>query len=323
MPSKKISVVVSVYNEEDVLLLFWKELEQIFQKSGNGTTRYEVIFVNDGSTDKSAEILDKIASGTSARTIIEVIHFSRNFGHEAAMLAGIEHATGDAIICMDADLQHPPSCIPEMVEEYLKGFEVLLMIRNQRDDGGWTRRITSSFFYHVINILSNEQFEPMASDFFLISDRVAKLIVRNYGERTRFLRGIIQSIGFKRKTLPYTAPRREAGKSKYSVFKLFFFSLGAIATFSNVPLRLGLAFGIIFGGFSFIIGIYSIIMWFVGQPFSGYTTIVMLLSLGFSMLFIVAGIIGEYVGYIFSEVKNRPLYLIERISSQNNNLPDH
>lgn len=318
----KISVVVSVFNEEEVLFSFWKELSRIIKQRGNDTSRYEIIFVNDGSNDKSAEILDNISDSSTAGTTVKVIHFSRNFGHEAAMLAGIEHANGEAIICMDADLQHPPTCIPKMIEEYFNGYDILLMIRDQRDDGGWIKKITSSLFYHIINILSKEKFEPMASDFFLISQRVAQQIIKHYGERTRFLRGIIQSIGFKRKSLPYVAPMRKAGKSKYSLFKLLFFSLSAIATFSNIPLRLGLALGIMFGGFSFITGIYSIIMWFVGQPYSGYTTLVLLLSLGMAMLFLVIGIIGEYIGYIFAEVKNRPLYIIDRVSSQIKEIPE-
>jgi dolichol-phosphate mannosyltransferase len=148
----------------------------------------------------------------------------------------------------------------------------------------------------------------------MISKRVAEVVTTEYPERTRFLRGLIQSVGFKKASIPFVAPNRAAGQSKYSLTRLFFFSLSAIATFSHIPLRLGLAIGLLFGGFSFVVAIYSVVMKFLGEPFSGYTTIVVLISLGFSLLFIVIGIIGEYIGYIFNEVKGRPTYIIDRIN---------
>ncbi len=309
--NKNISVVVSVFNEEAVVASFWNELKRVIKQLSEKGLGFEVIFVNDGSTDNTPEILDGIASGTPGT---KVVHFSKNFGHEAAMLAGIENATGDAIICMDADLQHPPSTIPSMTECFAEGAEVITMIRDQRSKSGWVKKIASSLFYRTINMLSKGDFEPMASDFFLISKRVAEIIVNNYREKTRFLRGLIQSVGFEKRSLSYTAPKRVAGKSKYSFMRLFLLSLSAIATFSHMPLRLGLGLGVMFGAFSLIVGIYSVIMKFAGQPFSGYTTIVLLMSLGFAMLFTVIGIIGEYIGYIFTEVKNRPVYIIERIT---------
>jgi dolichol-phosphate mannosyltransferase len=246
----------------------------------------------------------------------KAIHFSRNFGHEAAMLAGLEHAQGNFLICMDSDLQHPPSCIEQMVSKANEGYEVVTMVRNHRADGGLRKRLTSSLFYWVFNKLSHGQIEPNVSDFFMISKRVAEVVTSKYPERTRFLRGLIQSVGFKKASIPFVAPNRAAGQSKYSLTRLFFFSLSAIATFSHIPLRLGLAIGLIFGGFSFVVAIYSVVMKFLGEPFSGYTTIVVLISLGFSLLFIVIGIIGEYIGYIFNEVKGRPTYIIDRINEQ-------
>lgn len=319
MTAKTISVVVSVYNEEDVILLFCDELFRVLSLQKEPPITFEVIFVNDGSTDRSQLLLDEIVSSTS---FARVIHFSRNFGHEAAMLAGIEHATGDAVICMDSDLQHPPSCIPQMVAQYIQGHEIITMIRDQRADGGILKKISSSLFYWTINVLTKSSFEPMASDFFLISTRVARIITSEYKEKTRFLRGIIQSVGFQKTALPYRAPKRKAGKSKYSIFRLFFLSLSAIATFSHVPLRLGIALGLLFGGFSLLVSIYSLFMKIMGQPFSGYTTIVVLLSSSFAMLFIVMGIIGEYIGYIFTEVKNRPGYIIDRVTRQENSTDD-
>jgi dolichol-phosphate mannosyltransferase len=307
----KLSIIVSVYNEEPVIPLFWDELSNTIEQLKDHT--FEIIFVNDGSSDKSGEIIDNLVSTTKNT---KAIHFSRNFGHEAAMLAGLEHAQGNFLICMDSDLQHPPSCIEQMVSKANEGYEVVTMVRNHRADGGLRKRLTSSLFYWVFNKLSHGQIEPNVSDFFMISKRVAEVVTSKYPERTRFLRGLIQSVGFKKASIPFVAPNRAAGQSKYSLTRLFFFSLSAIATFSHIPLRLGLAIGLIFGGFSFVVAIYSVVMKFLGEPFSGYTTIVVLISLGFSLLFIVIGIIGEYIGYIFNEVKGRPTYIIDRINEQ-------
>jgi dolichol-phosphate mannosyltransferase len=308
--SYQISIVVAVYNEEQVIPLFWDALHNAINIQPNAANRFEVIFVNDGSIDSSAELLNIISSTHSN---VKTIHFSRNFGHEAAMLAGIENANGDAIICMDSDLQHPPSCISSMVEQFAKGFDVVTMARNYRADGGFTKRITSTLFYWIFNKLSKGQIEPNVSDFFLISRRVSDIITTHYPEKTRFLRGLIQSVGFKKTSLPFVAPNRAAGTSKYSITRLFFFSLSAIATFSHIPLRLGLAIGFLFGGFSFVVAVFSIVMKFLGEPFSGYTTLVVLMSLGFSLIFIVLGIIGEYIGFIFNEAKNRPIYIIDKM----------
>jgi len=305
----KFSAIVSVYNEEPVIPMFWDDLSNTLEQLKDYT--FEVIFVNDGSSDKSGEIIDNLVS---ANTNTRAIHFSRNFGHEAAMLAGLEHAQGDFAICMDSDLQHPPSCIVQMVGKANEGYEVVTMVRNHRADGGLRKRLTSGLFYWIFNKLSHGQIEPNVSDFFMISKRVAEVVTTEYPERTRFLRGLIQSVGFKKASIPFVAPNRAAGQSKYSLTRLFFFSLSAIATFSHIPLRLGLAIGLLFGGFSFVVAIYSVVMKFLGEPFSGYTTIVVLISLGFSLLFIVIGIIGEYIGYIFNEVKGRPTYIIDRIN---------
>ena len=307
----KFSAIVSVYNEEPVIPMFWDDLSNTLEQLKDYT--FEVIFVNDGSSDKSGEIIDNLVS---ANTNTRAIHFSRNFGHEAAMLAGLEHAQGDFAICMDSDLQHPPSCIVQMVGKANEGYEVVTMVRNHRADGGLRKRLTSGLFYWIFNKLSHGQIEPNVSDFFMISKRVAEVVTTEYPERTRFLRGLIQSVGFKKASIPFVAPNRAAGQSKYSLTRLFFFSLSAIATFSHIPLRLGLAIGLLFGGFSFVVAIYSVVMKFLGEPFSGYTTIVVLISLGFSLLFIVIGIIGEYIGYIFNEVKGRPIYIIDRINEQ-------
>jgi dolichol-phosphate mannosyltransferase len=306
-----ISIIVSVYNEEEAINLFWSELKNVLTSATFENFHFEVLMVNDGSGDRSEQLIDAIAA---AEPMVKGIHFSKNFGHEAAMLAGIENATGAAIICMDADLQHPPESLKEMIAAFQDGYQVVTMTCIKREDAGIIKRLSSNLFYKIFNKISGGQFEPNASDFFLISKRIALILKHDFSERTRFLRGIIQTIGFRKINITFVAPKRAAGTSKYSIRRLFFFSLTAIATFSHVPLRLGLGIGLIFGLFSLLIGIYSIIEKFLGEPFSGYTTIITLLSFGFSLIFIVLGIIGEYIGFIFSEAKKRPHYIIDRTS---------
>jgi dolichol-phosphate mannosyltransferase len=311
----KLSIIVSVYNEEKSLPLFYKELEQELQRV---EALAEIIFVNDGSKDQSLNILKEFASHNSA---IRVINFSRNFGHEAAMIAGIDHCTGDLAICMDADLQHPPKYIAEMLKKWQEGNDIVLMVRNDRKDGGFFRNITSKMFYNITNKLLNTKLEPNASDFFMVSRRIMNLLKSDYRERTRFVRGFIQIVGFNKTTIEYVAPSRIAGESKYSFFKLLTLSFSAISTLSKVPLKLGLWCGLVSGLFSIIVAIYSLVMWTIEKPIPGYTTLIIFLSLMFCINFIVIGIIGEYIGHLFDEAKNRPVYLVKSIVEANNSNP--
>ena len=298
----KLSVVISVYNEEQVLPVFIREIAGTLEKD---YSEYELIFVNDGSTDNSQQLIDEYA-GKDNR--VKSIRLSRNFGHEAAMIAGIDYATGDAVICMDSDLQHPPSLIREMTERYNNGeFEVINMARND------TKKFSlSNLFYHTLNKLTPYKIEPNASDFFLISKRVADILRQDYRERVRFLRGIIQIIGFRRTTIEFKSPHRELGKSKYSISKLLSLSVTAIATLSKKPLQAGIYIGLLSGAFSLLLAVYSIIMKIIEKPVSGYTTIVVFLGLMFSIQFFLLGIIGEYVGFLFDEQKARPIYIVDK-----------
>lgn len=189
---KKISIVVSVFNEEDVLYRFYERFEKI---SPDLSWDYELVFVNDGSQDASLEILKKISEKNSK---VKIVSFSRNFGHEAAMIAGIDYAQGDGIVCMDADLQHPLECLALIIEKLEEGYEVINMIRVSNKSAGILKNITSKVFYKVVNILSDTSFEENASDFFAVSSRVAAILRKNYREKNRFLRGYVQIVGFKR-----------------------------------------------------------------------------------------------------------------------------
>ncbi len=300
----ELSVIISVYNEEAVLTAFYEEIKKIF---ANLHISYELIFVDDGSLDNSFSILKKISEQNKN---VKIISFSTNFGHEAAMIAGIDNSKGKAIICMDADLQHPPSFISKMYEIFLEGYEIINMRRDKRNDGGLINNLASKLFYFILNKITKGNFEPNASDFFLISNKIAKLLKTNFRERNRFLRGYIQIIGFKKAVLHYNAPERYAGESKYSFVKLLFFSFSTIASFSKLPLRLGVITGIFSAFLGSIVTVYSIIMKILQEPVSGYTTLIVFMSFMFSIQFIVMGIIGEYVGYLFDESKKRPIYII-------------
>ena len=229
-----LSVVVSVYNEEAVLKRFYEESSRVLR---NIAWDYELLFVNDGSRDESHSILLRLAQQDSR---VKVVSFSRNFGHEAAMIAGIDYSRGDGIICMDADLQHPPECIPEIVEKFENGYQVINMVRTKNKSAGLIKNLTSAAFYNLINVLSDVHFENNASDFFAVSRQVAQVLKDNYRERVRFLRGYVQNVGFKRTTIEYEARERAAGESKYSLRKLFRFSVNTIVCFSNLPLKLGI-----------------------------------------------------------------------------------
>lgn len=303
---KLLSVVVSVYNEELALREFYQETGKILKELPKPWD-YEILFVNDGSADGSLTILREL-SGADPR--VKVVNFSRNFGHEAAMIAGIDYAGGDGVICMDADLQHPPECIPKIVEKLDAGYEVITMVRTKNKSAGALKNFTSAAFYKLINRLSDVKFETNASDFFAVSRGAADVLRKNYREKVRFLRGYVQSLGFNKTTLEYEARPRFAGESKYSIKSLFRFSINTILCFSDLPLKLGIYSGCAVALFGVLVMIYTIYTWAkFGAP-SGYATIVVLLSFMFAMLFVIVGIIGEYIAILFAELKDRPIYIV-------------
>ena len=304
---RKLSVVVSVYNEEKALREFYKETNKILEQIRKSGWEHELIFVNDGSSDNSLSILEELAKEDHD---VKLISFSRNFGHEAAMIAGIDHSTGDGIICMDADLQHPPECIPQIIEKFSADYEVINMVRTKNKSAGLVKNITSSGFYWLINHISDVHFEPNASDFFAISSHVAQVLKDNYREKVRFLRGYVQNVGFKKTNIEYEARARVAGESKYSIKKLFIVSINTILCFSNMPLKLGIYAGVFSAALGVLVMVYTLCTR-QGAP-SGYATIVVLLCFMFAMMFLLIGIIGEYIAILFTELKDRPVYIVEK-----------
>ena len=275
---------------------------------------HELIFVNDGSSDGSLEVLKALASEDPK---VKLISFSRNFGHEAAMIAGLDYSTGDGVVCMDADLQHPPECLSRIIRAFEEGNEVISMVRTRNQSAGLIKNITSSGFYWLINRISDVHFEPNASDFFAVSRSVAEVLKGNYREKVRFLRGYVQNVGFQKTTLEYEAGVRVAGESKYNLKKLFIFSVNTILCFSNMPLKLGIYAGILSGAAGMAVLIYTLFTR-QGAP-SGYATIVVLICFMFAMMFLLIGIIGEYIAILFTELKDRPVYIVRETANIEHN----
>ena len=238
------------------------------------------------------------------------------------MIAGIDYSRGDGIICMDADLQHPPQCIPEILEKFDEGYQVVSMARTRNESAGWFKNLASPAFYRLINLLSDVKLESNASDFFGISRKVSQVLKKHYRERVRFLRGYVQNVGFKKTVIPYEARARAAGKSKYSIRKLLRFSVNTILCFSNLPLKLGIYAGV----FAALLGVGVMVytLFTRGGAPSGYATIVVLNCFMFAILFLIVGIIGEYISILFAELKDRPIYIVEDTENLENggNLPE-
>lgn len=300
-----ISIIASVFNESESLNHFYDALNDVLAKINQPA---EIIFIDDGSTDNSADIISRIIEKDSR---VRLIQLSRNFGHESAMLAGIDHSSGDAVIVMDSDLQHPPSLIPEMLSQYDKGFDAILMKRDKSNRKNIFSALFQHLFYKIFNTLSRIKLEENASDFFLISRGIADILRNDMRERTRFLRGLIQWCGFNMKALTFNVKDRAYGRSKYNLFRLLSLSLDAIFSFSTAPLTLIIYIGLALAGFAFLYLIYAVIMKFVGVSIEGWASLLALFSLLTGFHLVATGVIGKYIGIILMETKQRPLYIIK------------
>ncbi|MBN2612989.1 MAG: glycosyltransferase [Bacteroidales bacterium] len=304
----KVSIVVSVYNEQDNLEELNKRIAKVLKEINH--SNYELVYVNDGSTDNSFSIIKSFVEEDER---IKLVNLYRNFGHEIAMTAGLDYATGDCIIFMDADLQHPPELLPQMVQKWKAGTDIVLTRRTDNLDVSWFGRMKSKMFYKVLNALSDFPIPSQFPDFRLIDRKYAD-VVKNMKENNRMFRGLISWLGVKNQVImDFEAPPRFAGKSKYSTRKLLSLAVNSIISFSIKPLRVASYIGIIAAFASIILGIIFTIDFLTSKTyqFTGYgTTIIMVIFIG-SVQLIVLGIIGEYLGRIHMEVKNRPLYMAE------------
>lgn len=297
--------MVSVYNEEAVLMKFQETVMTII---GSLPYDVELIYVNDGSQDASESILNTFEAQYES---VKVIHFSRNFGHEAAMIAGIDHACGDYIVCMDADLQHPPQSLPSICEAFQEGNQIVLMVRSENRDAGLFKNVTSSAFYGLLNWLGNDKFVKNVSDFFGMDRIVADIFRKEYREKRRYLRGYIQHVGFRKKVIPYVAAPRYAGESKYSIKKLFNVFVIAIVNFSKNLVRAGFLFAVIAFVLALVFAVYSISLYTRIHCWSGIGVMACVVSFFFGLQFVLMGIMGEYIGAILSETNRRPIYIVK------------
>lgn len=306
----RLSLVVSVYNEEESLECFRKTTLPILMAMSEREKPwdYELIYVNDGSTDRSREILKKFAEENRK---CKAIHFTRNFGHEAAMIAGIDAAEGDFIICMDADLQNPPELLPDILTAWEQGNDIVLMARTENKDSGVLKRMLTGAFYGILNFLSGVRFEHNVSDFFGISKRAADILRENYREKNRYLRGYVQQLGFSKKTISYIAPERFAGTSKYSMRSLMKIAMNTLNCFSVTPMRAGVIASIISILMTLTSFTYYIAFYVENGYGSGTALLCSMITFLFSILFVLLGVIGEYLGMLMKELKNRPIYIIE------------
>ena len=305
-----LSVAVPVYNEEAVLPEFLRRTCAVLDLISGGP--HELVFVDDGSTDGTLAILEEAARRDGR---ILVISLSRNFGHQAALTAALDHVTGDATIVMDADLQDVPEIIPQFVERYNEGFDVVYAQRINRKEP-WPLRLCYFLFYRMITKLSDVQLPVDAGDFALMSRRVIDQL-RRMPEHHRYLRGLRSWVGFRQTALPVERVKRHSGKSKYSLLRLLKLATDGIFAFSIVPIRAAALLGAAVTGLSALYACYSLYAKFVLQQSpKGFTALIVAVTFLSGVLLFFLGVIGEYVGRIYEETKARPIYMISRVAGR-------
>ncbi|MGY3794978.1 glycosyltransferase [uncultured Aquimarina sp.] len=312
MKEQSISIVISLFNEEKGIVHFWNSLKEVLNNMSE-KINFELLWVNDGSTDNTQKLIDNIRRDNSSDNIKSIsIEFSKNFGHESAMIAGVDNASGDAIICIDSDGQHPPKEIPKMIEIFNQGSDIVLMQRLEREDNSFIKKKLSIFFYKIINFLSVIKFEKNSTDFFLISKRVGDILTSNFRDQNRFIRGFIQSLGFNKSKISFKAPARLYGESNYSYLSLLKLAFNAIFSFSNKPLRISVFLSVFFIIFTLVMVGYTLYTYLYGEEApSGYNTIIIFMSASFSILFVTLSILSLYFEKLIQEIRKRPIYIIK------------
>ena len=304
MEKKLLSIVIPVYNEQEVIDETFKRLSAVFR---NYFMSVEYIFINDGSRDNTYLKLGEIAKKNSG---VRVINFARNFGHQIAITAGMDYAKGDAVAIIDADLQDPPEVILQMVEKWEEGFEVVYGKRLQREGETFFKKFTAKMFYRFINSMTDVKLPVDVGDFRLIDRKVCDAM-KSLPERSRYVRGLVSLVGFKQTSVEYRRDKRFAGETKYPLKKMMKLAGDGIISFSYKHLKLATFIGMSISVFSFIYLIVVLVQKFVKNDVASGWASSMAVSLFFNgVMLIVLGIMGEYVGRIYEEVKARPLYII-------------
>ena len=305
---KTLTVISPVYNEAEVLERFYAELSATLRPLAD-RYRTRMLFVLDRSSDNSLEILKHLAETDRS---VGVLSLSARFGHQMALLAGIDHTDADVIVMMDSDLQHPPSLLPVLLAQYESGYDIVNTVREDEQELGLLKRNSSRLFYRMINRISDVSINERAADFRLISRKVAEVFKHHIRERNQFLRGLLSWVGFRTVFVPFRVGARVAGRSKYSTARLMRFAVHGIVSFSKRPLQAAVVLGFIFAGFGLINALITLVQYFLYSSLpSGWTTLAILVSVFSGVQLIFLGIIGEYIGAIFDEVKARPHYIVD------------
>ena len=304
-----ISVVIPCYNEQESIAETHRRLGAL--AAGRPGERFEFVFVNDGSRDQTLELLRGIAASDDR---VRVVSFARNFGHQLAVTAGVDHARGDAVVLIDADLQDPPEVIEDMIDRWKEGYEVVYGVRTDRPGESRFKRVTAHVFYRLLNWLSDTPI-PLDTGDFRLMDRAVADVLRNMPERDRFIRGMVSWIGFRQLALPYRRAERFAGSTKYPLRKMLRFASDGMISFSVKPLKLAMMTGlgcaaIACLGILWVLGARLLTSAWVVPGWSA--TIIAILFLG-GMQLLCTGILGEYIGRIYMQVKDRPLYVVGEI----------
>ena len=300
-----ISIVVPMYYEEGVAGECYRRLKEVMDVAGE---KYEFIFVNDGSTDKTLEIITHLSMSDSK---VKVLNLSRNFGHQNAVTAGLDYATGSAVVIIDADLQDPPELIPDLIAKWRAGNDVVYAKRMQRKGETFFKLVTAKYFYRFLNMMTDIEIPKDTGDFRLIDRKVVE-IFKKMPERNRFIRGMIAWVGFKQSYVEYNRDERFAGETKYPLKKMIKFALDGVFSFSSRPLKLINSLGLISVVISVVIVLYSVIarLFGIGNIQLGWASIMVTIAFFSGMQLIALGIIGAYIARIYDESKDRPIYVI-------------
>lgn len=304
MKTLMLSIIVPVLNEERNIRALYSRVSDVFKSLGQ---EFELLFVDDGSQDRTYQ---EISALHQRDVRVKAVSFSRNFGHQAAISAGLDLCEGDAAIVMDGDLQHPPELIGQMIDAWKNGYEIVYTVRSSTADAGALKTLTSTAFYRLFNRLSQLDLPQGAADFRLL-DRKVVLAFRQIRERNRFMRGLTSWVGYRSLGIPYKAAERNEGRSKYTFGKMLRFALEGITSFSTFPLRMAIYLGFVLSAAGLCYAAYVLyIKLFAGHAVPGWASIAVLVAIIGGIQLVVSGIIGLYIGKIYQEVKQRPLYLI-------------
>jgi glycosyltransferase involved in cell wall biosynthesis len=302
-----LSIVCPAYNEEEALAAFHRALRK---EMAALRQPFEVVFVNDGSTDGTLLLMKELRARHSGTAIVDL---SRNFGKEVAITAGLDHARGDAAVVMDADLQHPPAAIADLLAGWREGYDVVYGVRRRRDGDGWMRRMTARLFYRAMRKLGRVALPEDAGDFRLMSRKAVDAVIR-LREHHRFMKGVFAWVGFPSKAVCFDAAPRFAGRSKYDFWKLWNFSIEGVTSHTLAPLKASTYLGLGVAALSFASALAYVVKTLIfGDPVPGFPTVVVTMSFLGGVQLIVLGVIGEYLGRVFNETKNRPLYFTNEV----------